>query len=301
MRPFCHKSKRPSICEFHPLSAAIYAAVLFLFTLYFRHPLYLLVFLAVIVFGVFWAGDYKTLKNYFIFAFWMILPIIFINAFFCSAGQTVLLRGPDLPVIGKIVITQESLFYGLDMGLKILLSVGVFCFYQAISDIDGIFSFGLKIAPKPALVLIMAFSLLPRLKKDLGEIKDAMTVRGVDFGAGSFAHRIKKYFPLWKVLLLNYLEGCWNTAQSLYVRAFDTGKRSFYSKIKWRLRDYLLTGGCLFSLTGFVLSLNARQEFKFYPVMDGLFYGKDLFFMTWLFLGMSVIFFCRRGKEYGNF
>ena len=288
MRRYQQKD-RPLINDLHPISVWIYTGTLFLLAMSYSHPLYLLMLLAAALMAICASGALKEWKGCLLFAFGMALLIVLINAFVSSAGSTIILKGPKLPVFGQVFVTKEAAAYGLSMGLKILLTISIFCLYQAIIDIDEALSFALRITPKSAIVIITAFLMIPRIKRNLSRISQVMSARGANFDAKGAAAKIKAHYPLWNVLLLSSLEGSWDSAEALYMKGFGTGRRTFYQRRSWMGRDSIITAGCVFSLTGFVFSLFSGSGFyKFYPLMGSLFTKKDFWLIPWMFSGLSV-------------
>ena len=286
----CLSNTKSFIKDLHPLSVWIYIGTLFLLAMTYTHPAYLAMLLLSVLIAIHFAGAWKEWRSYFIFALSMVLLIVLINAFISSAGSTVIWNGPIVPIFGQLTITKEAAAYGLNMGLKILLTVSIFCLYQAIVDIDETLSFALKIIPKSAVVIIMAFLMLPRIKRNLAEIRQVMSARGANFDTKGIIAKIKAHFPLWNILLLTCLEGSWDSAESLHARAFGVGRRTFYQKRSWMVRDSIIAAGCIFSLTGFVFGLFGGQGFfKFYPKLGNLFTKEDFLLISWIFLGLSVI------------
>ncbi len=289
MYPY-QKNIKPLIKDLHPLSVWVYIGTLFLLAITYTHPLYLMMLLLSVLIAMHFAGAWREWRSYFIFGLGMVLLIVVVNALVSSFGATVIWQSPAWPIVGRLIVTKEAIAYGLNMGLKILLTISIFCLYQAMVNADEALSFALRIIPKSAVLTTTAFLMIPRLKRNLTEIRQVMSARGANFDNKKIRAKIKAHFPLWNILLLTCLEGSWDSAESLHARAFGAGKRTFYQRRPWRVRDFVVMAGCVLCVTVFILSLFKEQGFfSFYPKMDAIFIKDELLFILGLFLGLSIV------------
>src|SRR5690554_6232797 len=141
--------------KIHPLTAIVFALLLFFMVLSFDHPLYILsilIFLTVcsLIF------DKKALwKKIIRYSLYNALFIILINPLLSKSGKTLLYKSPYLPLLGKIKITTEALAFGINMGLKFICIVFIFFLYSMMTDRDDTFVFFSKHAHKITLMLSM--------------------------------------------------------------------------------------------------------------------------------------------------
>jgi len=171
---------------------------------------------------------------------WSLLPalaVVVINPFVASYGTQVLWRGPVLPVVGRVAVTVEEVAFGLTMGLKMLVLMSLLCLYDRLQRTDQALQVWGRVAPKTALTLIMATLVLPRLQRDIREIREALMARGASWTHGAWPHRIRQAYPVFRILLLSSLEGSWQTAEALYARAFGSGRRTSAALVRWGRLD----------------------------------------------------------------
>ena len=281
---YLSKPKKPTVINsLHPLTVCIFLGTLTILSASFTHPLYLgLMFLAVVTY-ISMAGALKEWKYYLFFGLFMVILIILVNALFSRAGTTIILRGPNVPVFGKLDISIEALSYGFNMAIKILLIISIFCLYSNIQDPDKTLSFLSRFAPKTAITVIMSVFMLPRLKRDIININQVMYVRGAKIKKDSFINTIRARYPILKILLLSSMEGSWDLGEALQARAFDSGKRTFYSTDKWQGRDSIVSAISISLLVYFIVCIIFKNGlYSFYPKMDSLIEGKDIFLLICL-------------------
>ncbi len=272
----------------HPSAALVYLGVLFLLTLFFTHPLYLLaIFLALGL--VAWAAEaldaWETCLKV---GLGMVVLIMLINPLAVRAGTSIIWSGPEVPVLGRLTISLESICYGAAMGLRLLNVISVFCLYNCLVHPDralGIFS---RFAPKSALIISLATRMLPTLARELSEIKEAQQTRGVDFGSGSWRERLKRYSTIFNVLLFTSMEGSLQVAEAMHARALGSGPRTCYQREPFRPRDAI----CLFAGGGaLAAALCAKYtgagDYHYYPQLGQLFSGfTDLIFLAAVLAGV---------------
>ncbi len=255
----------------------------------YTHPFYLFSLLVVVIFGVYSADGFKIWKKYLSFGLSMAVLIVFINIFVSPNGRTVLWEGKYLKITG------EALCYGLNMGLKLILVLSIFCFYETALPADKAFRFFARLAPNSALVLILTSLFIPQLRRRVGDVKLAMAARGYSFEGRNLWRKISSHYPLLKIMLLSSLEDSWATAEALHARGFGLGKRNFYARDAWRKWDTIFSVIFLFSLVIFGISIFSHHGFyTFYPTMGALLRTQDIWFIFLLISSLSTVPFLNR-------
>ncbi len=285
-------NKKSLIHNLHPFSALFYIALLFIVSLTYTHPLYLLSLFLLVVMGILVAGAGEQWQKYISFGIFMFLLIVVVNALVSPYGTTVIFKN----------ITLEAVLYGVNMAAKIILAISIFCLYGAIVDSDKLLALFSRIAPKSAVTAIMTTLILPKIRNDLERIAMVMSARGAQLHSRNLFTRIRMQYPLWKILLLSSLEGSWKTAEAMYSKAFGTGKRTYYAPNKWLLRDSILVCCCILALLIFILSLAKGKGFyNFYPELMPFEFKKNFFFAFVLFLCFGGLLFLDWGWRYWKF
>lgn len=283
-------NKKYFVSQLHPATLLIYFMAIFLMATILNHPLYLLILFIFVIGLIVSLGALTKLKTYFLFSLMMLVFIVFMNTLVSKSGTTIIFRGPTLPVLGRILVSKEAMAFGFTMSLKLTVIVCAFCLIDHVLNSDRIFSLFTRLAPKSALTVILASIAVPRMKKNLHEIKTVMQYRGAHFGDQNLFQRIKSHYPLLKVLLLSSLEDSWQMGEALFARGFSSTKRSYYQRFSWQRKDTLIAAGTAISILGFYLSLiRNKGTFSFYPTMDELFLKQDLAYMVCICAGLMIM------------
>ena len=255
----------------HPAAVLVYLNVLFVLSLLYENPLYLLglfFFLILLIIEVdgmeAWSGFLKA-------GVALMLIIMIINSLVIRAGATIIWHGPELPILGKLDISMEALYYGAVSSIRLLVIISIFCLYNLMINPDKVLNLFSKVAGKSVLIIALSARMLPTMARDLKRIKEVQQFRGVDFDEGSLWARVKKYSCLYNVLLLSSLEDSLEIAESMQARAFGSGKRSVYSRNILRPRDIICLAVSFLGLFTAIWGLHyGYGQYTFYPRADFL-------------------------------
>lgn len=209
-----------------------WSGAVFVLAMIWSNPLYLVLLLALEGAGLHLLSPAIQWRGALILSLFPAAFFCIVNALVSPAGSTVLIAWPR-------EIRLEPLLFGLSAGLRIILAVTSFCFLGAFSNRDDLFCLSARFAPKSSLLAGLVTLMIPRMARDLERIRAMMSIRGASFDGGLMA-RIRASRPLLHALLLSSLDGAWDTATALHCRAFDSGRRSHYSRRRWSRRDTLL-------------------------------------------------------------
>jgi len=261
--------------SFHPATVLLYLLVLLVLSLLYDHPLYLLCLLFLLACLIKGTEGMAIWEGFLKIGLMMMLVLMVVNPLVIRSGATIIWQGPVVPLLGRLDISLEAIYFGLVSGLRLLVILSIFCLYNLMVNPDQALNLFARAAGKSALMVALATRMFPTMVRDLRRIKEVMELRGVDFDQGSLGQRVKKYAGLYNVLLFSSLEGSLEIAESMQARAYGSGKRTIYSRHLLRPRDYLTLGGSLLALSAAVWGLaHGCGGFNFYPEMDGLITGK---------------------------
>ena len=101
-----------------------------------------------------------------------------INVLVSHRGETVLLRGWQLPVVGNTEVTLESLAAGGTIGLRVLVVVLPFAIYSACVDPDRVLRAIRPLARQSALTATLVSRLVPLAAADASRLREAAALRG---------------------------------------------------------------------------------------------------------------------------
>lgn len=267
----------------HPLAALLYVLVLFVLVMISDNPLYLVLLLVIIGLAIWSADGLKVWETSMAFGLTMTILLIIINALFVRSGDTIIWYGPYVPVLGKLSISLEAIFFGIVMGLRLLAVISVFVLYTRMVHPDKLLSVFASFASKSALVLSMSTRLFPLLNQRLQSIREVQMLRGVDYRQGSYLERVRKYAQLFNNLLVTSLEDAFEMAEAMQARGYGAGRRTRYRSDIWRPRDTLTAFASILALiTGIYGAMSGFSKFEFYPVL-GYLIGSS---MTVILLGI---------------
>ncbi len=285
-----YREKGLFLQSLHSVAALAYIAVLFVLTLVFSHPFYLVGLLLVTALAIWAADGLEAWESYLKVSLGMIVLIIIINPIVVHAGKTVLWYGPRIPVIGRLTITLEAICYGAAMSVRLLAVISVFCLYNLIVHPDKTLQVFSRFAHKSTLIISLATRMFPAMVRDLNSIRDVQRMRGVDFASGNLKEKIKKYSSLLNILLLSSLEGSLQTAEAMQARAFGSGPRSCYRRELFRTRDLLCLSGCGLALTSGLYGLfRGFGRYQYYPQLGYLIDGSmNMLVLAVVLMGLLV-------------
>ncbi len=265
-----YKDKDTGFHKLNPLCKLAWAVGISLLSLIFSNPLYLLALFLSTLLVIFSARIVRDWLPFMKFAAFLCLMIIVINAFFSRSGEHVLYNVSfNLPIIAGLRITEESLFFGIGMSIRLITMISAFTILTLTVHPDDFMltMIKLRLPYKSVLLTSLSTRFMPTLIKDVETITDAYRSRGVELDKGGFAGRIKNRMPIVTALLSNSLERAVQVAEAMEARAFGSkGKRTFLKEIGMSRIDYAILAS---SLSFFTLSLLMRStgygEYQYYP------------------------------------
>lgn len=251
--------------NYHPVVNFIYFLFVIGFSMFFMHPVCLLVsFFSAHIYFMLMKGAKQTAKRI-LYTLPLFLAAALINPAFNHAGVTVLTYFPN----GN-PLTEESIFYGA-FAAALLLSVICWfsCFNEVMTSDKYMYLFG-KIVPSLSLVFSMTLRFVPAFIKELKEVSNAQRTFGCDVSNGTLISRAKSGLTVLSVMITRALEGAVEAADSMRARGFNTGKRSAYSNYVFTKRDLSLLIFILFSgLYTLVVAMTGYMHFRFFPSVKG--------------------------------
>lgn len=241
--------------KYNPKVTFLFFILVFIFTLSFFHPIFVLISFIAALGYKFKLDGRKT----FFYLFKFILPIIFLitlfNFIFAHYGVTTLFTVHD------IYFTLESMFYGLCQGTMFGAVIIWFSCYSMVVTSECFISIFGRFAPNIALVFSMVLSFIPRFRKNAQEINDARMLLDCEH------NRLRKSISNFSALVTLTLEESIETADSMKARGFGKG-RTVYSKYKFSLSDGICMAVMIvLSVLLIVFKFNGSTQFLFEPVI----------------------------------
>jgi len=106
------------------------------------------------------------------------LVIVAVNVVASQRGDTILVRGPDLPILGTIDISAEALAEGGVLALRIAIVVAAFAIHTACVDPDRLLRMARPMARHSALTATLIARLAPLAAADHARLRETTALRG---------------------------------------------------------------------------------------------------------------------------
>ena len=247
---------------FHPLVIFAFFAAAIGQSMFFVHPVYLVItiFLAMSLNIALRRGQFfKDWKLYVPLFFLMAI----INPLISHNGKLVLFY------VNYNAITVEAIVYGLSIATMIVAIILWFsCYNETMTTDKFIYLFG-KISPVLSLTLSISLGLVPRFQQQLLKISNAQKVIGMDYRSGAFLHRIKCTLRIISILITWALDNAIDTADSMKARGYGIGKRTSFSLFVFERRDGIVLFFIIFLFVVNVwASIRGITTFYFYPTFS---------------------------------
>jgi energy-coupling factor transport system permease protein len=161
-----------------------------------------------------------------------------------------------LPLLGT-PISAETLSYGATQFVRFFTFATLgFTMAYAIAPADLGVSFArLKVPEKFAYAIDLTFRFMPSLANDLGATMDAQRVRGHEWDKrkGGLFTRLGRTVPLVVPLTMNAIVNAEDTIDAMDLRAFGTGKRTWYRELVYDRTDRLILAAVVALLVTFTV------------------------------------------------
>jgi energy-coupling factor transport system permease protein len=161
-----------------------------------------------------------------------------------------------LPLLGT-PISAETLSYAATQFARFFTFATLgFTMAYAIAPTDLGVSFArLKVPEKFAYAIDLTFRFMPSLASELGATMDAQRVRGHDWdkGKGGPITKVGRMVPLVVPLTMNAIVNAEDTIDAMDLRAFGTGKRTWYRELVYDRTDRLILAVVVVLLLAFTI------------------------------------------------
>ncbi len=262
MNIFLYFDKDTWIHRLDPRTKTIGTAIVFAICLCFNHPLYMAgISLGIILIAI--SG--KALPN-----FWRLRLILVLLLVFSTLTWPFFAKGnTPLWTVGSLHVTQESLLYGIAMGLRLATFVGTGLIFLSTTRneelTNGLIRMG---CPYPiAFALSTALRLVPTFAGAGATIIQAQVSRGLDLESGNIFTRVRKFIPQAVPLFIYAIRHTNLLAMALESKGFSPGtKRTLYYEPRMRRADYATLA---FLTAIFAVSLYVRVGLQLGVVIPG--------------------------------
>jgi energy-coupling factor transport system permease protein len=106
------------------------------------------------------------------------LFVIAVNGIASQRGETILIRGGEVPVLGRIDVSGEALAEGSVLALRILVVLAAFAVHSACVDPDRVLRLVRPLARHSALTATLITRMVPLAAADHARLREAASLRG---------------------------------------------------------------------------------------------------------------------------
>lgn len=223
---------RSAFADYHPAVSFLYFALVLVFTMFFLHPVCLVLSLTG---GFLWSAGLKGRRAAAKSLGWM-LPMLaiaaLVNPAFNHEGATILAYLPT----GN-PLTLESILYGLAAAAMLVAVLCWFtCYYAVMTSDKFVYLFGRAI-PALSLVLSMVLRFVPRFKERFRVVSNAQKCVGRDLSNGGLVQKVRHGARILSILVTWALESAIDTADSMRGRGYGLPGRTAFSIYRLEERD----------------------------------------------------------------
>ena len=159
-------------------AAAAYLGSLALVAFVFSNPIVLAGAAAAVAVAGLAAGARRALAVSLRWGLWLGVVIVAVNALVADRGDTVLVRGYELPLLGPLDVTLEALVAGAVLAERIVVVTMAFAVWSACVDPDRVLRLVRPLARRSALTATLVSRLVPLAATDLARLREAAALRG---------------------------------------------------------------------------------------------------------------------------
>ena len=274
----------------HPICILIYFVAVIGLTLVCFHPVMLVVSLVGAFSFLLRLKGGKGAGQQFRFVIPMFLLVAVANPLINHRGVTL------LGMFLNQWITLEAIAYGITAGLSLEALILWFgCYSEVMTSEKFLYLFG-KIAPSSALLISMALQLVPKLNRQLTEIKESQEM--LRPAKKNFAGKLGTAIRHTSTLVGWSLEGAVEQTDSMKARGYGLKRRTTFHLFHFDSRDFRFLCGVLM-LSGVCVIARAfgHGHMEFYPRMDAVITGESGIVLYFLFGVLAFLPAILEGKE----
>ena len=249
---------------FHPLVNLIYFACVIILSMFFMHPVFLVISLiSGFIYSVILNGI-KALKFNTLIILPMALISIMINILFNHNGTTVVGYLP-----WSSPVTYESIIAGFATAGVIATVIYWFsCYNLIMTNEKFIYLFG-RYMPSISIMLSMIFRFVPRFKSQFNKTVNAQSCMGYDINSGKPLQRLKNLTKILSVMVSWALENSIETADSMNGRGYNLKGKTNFTNYKFKKTDVILLIITFFTTIYIIAGILTQKIFyEFYPVVN---------------------------------
>ncbi|HEX2128689.1 MAG TPA: energy-coupling factor transporter transmembrane component T [Solirubrobacterales bacterium] len=188
--------------------------------------------------------------------------VVTVNALASQRGDTILVRGWDLPVLGRIDISAEALAEGGILALRIIVVLAAFAVHSACVDPDRVLRLLRPLARHSALTATLITRMVPLAAADHARLREAASLRGPAAAPVGRAAMVRR-------LVAGSLDRAVDVAATLELRGYANGppRSAAGGRAGRHSRLFAIAGGAVIALAALALVADVGA-FEAYPTVS---------------------------------
>jgi energy-coupling factor transport system permease protein len=259
--PLAYAPGRGPLSDAHALAASAYLGSIAIAAFAFSNPIVLAGAAAAATVAGLAAGARRALGLAVRWGLALAVVFVVVNALAAQRGDTILLRGGEVPLLGRVDVSAEALAEGAVLGLRVVVVMMVFAVHSATVDPDRLLRLLRPVAGRSALTASLLTRLVPVAAADHDRLREAASLRGPGAAVVGRAAMTRR-------LVAGSLDRAVDVAAALELRGYSLGvPRSARSERRSRqsfpslLAALAITVGSLGALAAGI------AEFEAYPLI----------------------------------
>lgn len=246
--------------NYHPLVNFYYFSFVIVCSMFFMHPIFLIISLtSAFIYSVVLKGR-RALKFNILYMLPLMLITALINPAFNHEGVTILFY-----LKGGNPITLESIVYGIVAATMFISVIVWFSCYNEIMTSDKFIYLWGRIIPSLSLIFSMVLRFVPKYKAQIKVISNAQKAIGRDVTKGNIIRRARNGIKILSIMVTWALENAVETADSMKARGYGLKGRTSFSNFKFSKRDkivlFLMIVLSLIVIIGVLMKVNRIRYF----------------------------------------
>ena len=247
---------------YHPLINFTYFTILIGISMFYMHPVFLVLSLAGSLCYAIYRRWRKTLKLFFLGMLPLCLLTTVLNPLFSHAGATMLFYMKN----GNPV-TLESILYGLASGLMLAGVLSWFSIFHEVMTSDKLMYLFGKVLPAFSLLLSMTLRFVPRFTAQMKKVAESQQCIGRNVKNGKIHERALHGLKILSITTTWALENSVETADSMKSRAYGLRGRTNFSIYRFDRRDAMLLAFLLGTVGVLLTCMHFRKlKILYFPV-----------------------------------
>ncbi len=286
---FAYTPGRSPLHRANPGAAVAYLGALAVVGFIYSSPLVLIAATAATALAGTAAGAGRAVKASLRLGATLLVFMIVINALVTHRGDTILIRGWDMPVLGNTDVTLESIVAGAAIGLRVVAVVLAFAVYSACVDPDRVLRALRPLARRSAMTAGLVTRMVPLAAADGARMREAASLRGPGaepVGRPAMARR----------LVEGSLDRAVDVAATLELRGHSLPIRTQPRRERSRDDLPLYATGAAILVLGVVARVAGAGSFETYPLIEMDTGGLTMALCAALILLAAVPFAVRRWR-----